>query len=508
MVGAPASRPERHRTRAMLIRHTLLYLPAQVLGPAAQLVAILLFTHAMTPAAYGLFTYVLAAQDVVFLLCLFWWSQYTVRHGGDHGGDPASEAAYHASEGAVLLGCTLAQVVAAPLTLLFVSEPVTPPLVGASVLYIVTRSTSLHLAERARARHRVLDYTLAQAAGPVAGLALAVAALSLTAATPGAAPVSALLAYGVAQAAVLAWLLPRQRVRLAPRRPDGRLVRAALAFGAPLIAAALAAWTAINAIRLLVDHAMGEAAMGLVAVGWALGLRLTSTAAMLVTAAAFPLAVRSFRAGARDEAFAAITRNGLLLLALLLPAAVGAFILRDGLVALVVAAPFRATTLAVLPAALTAGLCRNIRTHVVDQVCLLVERTPVVLAAGVGEALAVTVLCAVGLAIDGIAGAATGAAAGFAAAMVASFAWARARIGLEVPVADAARIALAVAAMAGALTLPPGGPGAGRLTVAVAVGGAAYAAAILALFPRLAAGALQRLRAKIVDQVRPSLKKS
>ena len=472
----------------MLMRHTLLYLPAQVLGPLAQFAAIPLFTYAMAPAAYGLFTYVLVAQDFVFLLCLSWWSQYTVRYPNDR----STDAAYDESEGAILLGCCLAQVVAALLVLLFVSEPVTAPFACASVLFIATRSTSLHLAERARARHRVADYTFAQVAGPVAGLALAFAATTLIAATP----TTALLGYGVAQAGVLARLLGRQPVRLVRRWPDGRLVRDALAFGMPLIVAALAVWVGINAIRLLVDHAMGSGAMGLVVVGWGLGQRLTATAAMLVTAAAFPLAVRSFRAGARDEAFAQITRNGLLMFALVLPAALGVFMLRTALVTLLVATPFRATTLAVLPAALAAGLCRNIRTHVVDQVCLLVERTPVVLAASIGEALAVTIFCAVGLRTNGFVGAATGAALGFAAALIASFAWARARVDLKVPVGDTGRICLAATAMAGVMAHLPGGPGVGPLAVAILVGGVTYGAALLALFPAVARAAVRRLRVR------------
>ena len=488
----------------MLIRHTLLYLPAQILGPLAQFAAILLFTHAMAPAAYGLFTYVLVAQDFVFLLCLSWWSQYTVRYLGEHAISPHADSAYADSEGAVLLGCGLAQVVAALLVLLFVSDAVTAPFAVASVLYIATRSTTLHLGERARARHLVLDYTLAQVAGPVAGPVFALAAMALVAATP----TVALLGYGVAQAGVLAWLLPRQRVRLVPRRPDARLVRDALAFGLPLIAAALAAWVALNAIRLLADHGMGAGAMGLVAVGWGLGQRLTATAAMLVTAAAFPLAVRAFRAGARDEAFAQITRNGLLMFALVLPAAVGVLMLRGALVTLLVAAPFRATTLAVLPAALAAGLCRNIRTHVVDQLCLLVERTPAVLATSVAEALAVTICCALGLARDGLAGAASGAALGFAATMIASFVWARARLGLALPLLDASRVALAVATMAGVMAWLPTDASVGPLALAIAAGALTYGVAILALFPTLVREALRRLLAGRADQVRPSLKKS
>ncbi len=493
----------------MLIRHTLLYLPAQILGPLTQFAAILVFTHWMAPAAYGLFTYVLVAQDFAFLLCLSWWSQYTVRYLGAHRGVGGGllEEPYLQSEGAILVGSAVAQVAAAVLSLLFVSAPLTLGLAATSVLYIVTRSLSLHLAERARARRLILDYTLAQTAGPVLGLVLAFAAVTRVSATPAA----ALGGYGIAHGGVLLWLLLRHRVRFAPRRPDERLVREAAAFGLPLIAAALAAWLGANAIRLLVDHAMGAGAMGLVAVGWSLGQRLTATTAMLVTVAAFPLAVQSFRGGARGDAFAQITRNGLFMFGLVLPAALGVYMLQDQLVALLVAAPFRATTLAVLPAALAAGLCRNIRTHVVDQVCILVERTPAVLAANVAEAASVVVLCAAGLVADGVVGAAVGAALGFGGAMVASFTWAHARVGLAVPLGSTARIVAAAAIMAGAMSLLQSGAGLpdpglshagsyngglGSIIVSAGIGGVVYLVAILALFPATLPALARQVRSR------------
>ena len=47
----------------MLIRQTLLYLPAQLLGPLAQLAAIVLWTHWLDPNEFGLFTLAMAMQE-------------------------------------------------------------------------------------------------------------------------------------------------------------------------------------------------------------------------------------------------------------------------------------------------------------------------------------------------------------------------------------------------------------------------------------------------------------
>ena len=476
----------------MLIRDTLLYLPAQIIGPIAQVSAIVVFTHWMEPGAYGVFTYVVASQEFVFLLCLFWWSQYTVRYLAGHA--EAESKAYRDSEGTVLALTSIAQAVASVAALLAIAVTITPALGAATALYTATRGLNLYLGERARAGHRILDYTLAQTLGPVGGSLLAFILVARGAATPA----DALFGYGIVQAAVLMVLAIRQDLRFVPRRPDRALLRQAMAFGLPLIGAGLAAWFAMNAIRILVDREMGTAAMGLIAVGWNLGLRLTATAAMFVTVAAFPLAVASFRAGDRALAVRQITANGVLMFGLVLPAAVGVYLVQGPVVDLIVAAPFRATTLAILPSALAAGLCRNIRTHVVDQVFTLIEETSTVLVMTIAEAVLVVGGCALGIAAAGAVGAAAGSALGFGAALIVGFTVAARRTGLRVPVADAGCVMLAAAAMASAVLAvqrlsKPGGSLA-DLTMDVLLGALVYGVAILLLFPRFTRQALSRWR--------------
>ena len=477
----------------MLVRHTLLYMPAQIIGPLAQFAAILVFTHWMAPSPYGVLTYIMASQDFVFLLCLSWFSQYTIRYFTSHeaGGDDC----YRDSEFTILLSTVVPQIGAAMLALLLISVQLSVPLVGATVLYTVTRCLSLHLGERSRAQSRILDYTLATSAGPLAGFVLAFAFVALVAATPEA----ALLGYGLAQAVVLVWLVSRQNMHLVLRMPERALLRQALGFGLPLILAGVAAWFGMNSIRILVDHQLGTAAMGLIAVGWALGQRITTTASMFVTIAAFPIAVERFRLGARDEAYGQITTNGLLMFGIALPSAVGLYLLQDALVSLLVAAPFRAMTVAVLPAALVAGLCRNVRTHVADQVFVLIERTKVVCLMTIAEGLAVTAGCWIGLMMDGPVGAAYGSAAGYALTMTASFAVARARAGLRLPFLDAGLVVAAVVVMALVVRLLPHrdaliGGAVARIALVVAVGATVYAAAILTFFPVVSRGMWTRWR--------------
>ena len=54
----------------MLLYQTLLYLPAQLLGPAFQLLAAVAWTHFLSPSEYGVLTLVIVTQELVFYLFL------------------------------------------------------------------------------------------------------------------------------------------------------------------------------------------------------------------------------------------------------------------------------------------------------------------------------------------------------------------------------------------------------------------------------------------------------
>ncbi len=99
----------------------------------------------------------------------------------------------------------------------------------------------------------------------------------------------------------------------------------------------------------MVEHDAGAAAVGLLTVGWGLGLRATSFASMLTTAAAFPVAMKRAREDGMDAGQAQLERNGELLLLALAPIAVGLWAISEPLVTLVVSQDYREMTIAVLP---------------------------------------------------------------------------------------------------------------------------------------------------------------
>ena len=46
------------------------YMPAQLIGPLFQFIAAVAWTHYLSPGEYGVLAYVMAAQELAYLVCL------------------------------------------------------------------------------------------------------------------------------------------------------------------------------------------------------------------------------------------------------------------------------------------------------------------------------------------------------------------------------------------------------------------------------------------------------
>ncbi len=481
----------------MLIRNTLLYLPAQLLGPLFQFIAAVVWTHWLNADSYGVLTYVVASHELVYVACLAWWSQYTLRYAATYA-EPDARARFQSTENTIILLGVPAQIALVALLLSALNVPLTIAMTSAASVACVSRAATTHLCERARAAGRIWVYTIGQSVGPVLGFAIALALVKFVAATPEA----ALAGFAVAQIAGLVWMWRELDLPATLARFDRGILKAALRFGAPLLVAGAIAWPSANGIRLIVEHVKGSEAVGLVSVGWGLGQRLSSVIAMLVTAAAFPLAVQHMVAGSRAEALKQLSQGGAILFALVAPAAAGIALTTRPMVELMISPAFRDATIAVLPLAALAGVVRNLRLHYCEQVFILFARTDLNIAVSVVETLATIALCLAGVVYAGLPGAAAGCLAGSAISTLFGFAVAVSRFGLRPPWDHVARILAATAVMSAVLMTPPvadsSAPALTRFIVDIVVGGAAYALALAALYPwaaRLAFARLSVLRA-------------
>lgn len=465
----------------MLFRQTLLYLPAQVLGPLFQFVSIVAWTYVLSPVEMGVFALVVAVQELAYTATTFWFSLYTMRYHDPEGGAGA-KARFLDTELMVLLAGSVTTAGVVLLLPLFTSIEWSWPLALATVAYAVSRGLVTHLSDRARTEHDTLTYSALQISWPVLGLALGwLFAVTIE-------PTAAMVLWGYAAAQMLSLAVAAFRMDFGrnPARFSREAIAIAVKYGLPLLAGGIFVWVASNGLRFVVEYRESAAAVGLITVGWGLGLRVAAFASMLVTAAAFPVAMRR----ARDEGMAAgqaqLERNGVLLLAVLAPACVGLYAVAEPFVRLVVAEEFEAMTIAVLPLAIAAGAFRNMRIHFGEQVFLLHERSIVPLWNDAFDAAASLAGGAIGLIWGGLPGAVAGAALGSLASLAVTLASGWVAYRFSFPPLDFLRIAAATFAMWLAVVSLPVGDGAMWLALAVATGALVYGVVLTAVSPELA----------------------
>lgn len=469
----------------MLIRQTVLYLPAQLLGPLAQLVGIVLWTHWLNPDQFGVFTLAMAAQEAVYLFLLSFWSYFLLRFL------PGADAERRARIDTLEIWILSANVVLQAIVILIALRCMNgqwpaPSLLAVLIFYTLSRSYCTHLAERARVNGAIGTYTLLQTLGPAGGLLIGWSWTSV--AVVG--PVQVLAAYAMAQTLSLIVALHNLKLRGGRKTADDHTLAQAFRYGLPLAASGLLAWVPGNGIRFVIESGLGIAAVGLFSVGWTLGQRACSFAAMLVTAAAFPLALRLDATGGRAKALEQLSLNGALLCAALLPTAAGLILLAPVLTQAAVSKPYVATTLSVLPIAVLAGLIKNLRSHFANQPFLLAEKSVWTLALDALETVLFLAGAAIGIHMLGLVGAAWGALAAVTVGAVLAFAIAVRKLKMPLPGAHLLRIALATLIMSAVLYALPPLSGWYQLAAAVALGAAVYLA-VLALNYR---GHLGRLR--------------
>lgn len=464
----------------MLIRHTLKYLPAQLLSPAAQLISMILWTHWLTPAEMGLFTLLTVTQEMTFIGCLYWFSLYTLRYLPSSD-DIAARQRYLNTENGILLASVGGTLLSALITaaVLYPNHNLWLTTLGIG-LFFVTRAFNAHYTERARAQSAFLAYTLLQTVGPVLGVGLGVLALEHFDATA----IVLMAVYTLTQALGLLFALPMLGMQWRLRMPDRALVKAALAFGVPMLGVYALAWVAENYIRYLVQWGAGATALGLMIVGWTLGRRCSALVSMLVVTAAFPLASRLFNEGRRDEAMAQLSINAALLLAVLAPATVAVELLGSTLVAFVVAPEYRETTTSILSLSMLGGMLRNLHMHVTDQVMVLELQMKQLGIVSAVEIVASIVASLFGLYFYGLDGAVIGQALGSLPTLGLSLYWVSVRHGFVWPWSETIRILLATLAMAAAIVWVGREPTLQSLLIDTAVGIVSYALALALLFFR------------------------
>jgi O-antigen/teichoic acid export membrane protein len=462
----------------MLLRHTLLYLPAQIVGPLFQLIAMIVWTHVADEHTLGVITLVTATHELLQIIFLTWWSQYALRFFGRYQ-DRGDALQFYRSENAVLLISVVVQsIIVVAILHLVIAPDANGGLLIATVGYVITRTLNLYIGERARVRHQIWVYSIQQIVGPSAGFIVGLVLIRIL----GQSAEWPLAGYALAQLIAAVIVLPKIGYGRSFWPLDREIISHALHYGVPIVVGGALGWLGLNASRFIVNNMMGVAAAGLFAVGYGLGQRAAAVTAMLVTAAAFPLAVKSMEQSGSKVAMRQLTENSALLIAILAPSITGIFMLRTEIVHLLIATPFQQVTLAVLPLSTLAGSIRSLRAHFVDQTFLLHNRTRLMIVVAAIDATVTVMLSFILIHYWGLVGAAGATVLAALAAAMVSFAIAFSKFGLTLPLNHLAPVALATIAMAALLSRLPEAPSLFALAGHIAAGAAAYIALLALLY--------------------------
>jgi O-antigen/teichoic acid export membrane protein len=232
-------------------------------------------------------------------------------------------------------------------------------------------------------------------------------------------------------------------------------------------------------------------------VGWWMGLRVSAFVGLLVMGAAFNVAVERIRLEGAAAGLQQLARNVAMLLGILIPSVAGIWLVGAQLVPHVVDEAYRETTASILPVAMLAGAARVFREHGSDPAFLLFEKAYWPPFIGTLDALATVALCALGLYLGGVNGAAWGCMIGATAAALASVALAARRTGFYVEWGDVGRIALATAAMSAPLLFLPAELPLWGIFIAAGAGAAIYAAVLASLYPRQSVRLVRGVRERL-----------
>lgn len=460
----------------------LRYAPAYVVPLLASLGGIAVFTRLLPPHEYGVYALVLSLIQVAQSL-LFTWLNLSIKRfhepaqrEGKLGTLGATVYGAMLGGGLLLAGVVAGIALAGHAGILAIDPSIAALLwlaVGVTLVReIATASKSFELAALSALRYVAMecgDSIVALTAGIGLCWWLGMGADGI------------LIGSAAGGLAVVLIDLPRLRQRLQGGRFDAALQRRLLQFGCPMALSYFFEYIAASSDRLLIEHFLGAAAVGVYAVSYSLTYRAISAVFMVLTMSAYPMLIRRNEregpAGARAQA----ADNVRLLLTFGLPALGGFIVLVPRIASVLVGRAYAPEAIQLMPL-LAAGLFLfNLRMHYFAHALQLAHRTAQTLAAAIPAALLNVALNAVLLPRFGVMAAAWANLAAYAVGLVISIIQARRVFPMPFPLRTAGAALAATLVMCAVLWRLPVPPGAAGLLCQMAAGLAVYGLLALAL---------------------------
>jgi O-antigen/teichoic acid export membrane protein len=349
--------------RTMINPYAVIYLAAYM-GPAAVgFLALIIYTHLLSPAEYGLYVVGVSIAGIVSAL-FFTWVRLSVSRYQARSPDLDLRG-----EAAVAYGGTVAVIAAlTPVAMLIIRPDIGFGFVAAS-LFLSLSSTAFEIGQEfKRARFNPVRFMTIAMIRSVAGLVLGYAAIRL-----GTGGLGLLVAVGLSYLTVNVLNL---RSSFGKPRPVFKIENLAqfLRYGLPFTLGALAFSLHAALDRLGVAYLLGESGAGYYGLAADLTRQLVGVLAASVASAMFPIAFRSLA-----EKGAATTRERLsegfeILLALIAPVVVWLALSADVVAGALLGREFRDSVVALLPLLAFGRMCGAINQYYLQASFQLAEK--------------------------------------------------------------------------------------------------------------------------------------
>jgi O-antigen/teichoic acid export membrane protein len=351
----------------MLLRHSLLYLLGRGLPGVIGFVTIAVFTRLLPPELYGRYALVVAGVSLANATLFHWLRLGLLRFLPAYSDQPAPLLATLLTGYGAMVGLGLAfgglAFVLAPDAVWRGLVLLALPLLWAQAWFEL--NLCIMQSQLAPTRYGVM--TLAKAVLALAG-GTGLILLGLGAAGP-------LLALILAMLVPTLIFAPAAWRGLGWPRPVPGLVRELLAYGLPLTATVALNFVVNSSDRFLVAWLLGTEAAGTYAAGYELGWHSVLIIMTIVNLAGYPLVVRAMEGAGPAAAQVQLQQNGLLLLAVALPALTLVVMLAPNLARVVLGAPFRADGARLLPWIALAALFAGARLYYANLAFQLSRKT-------------------------------------------------------------------------------------------------------------------------------------
>lgn len=279
----------------------------------------------------------------------------------------------------------------------------------------------------------------------------------------------------------LVWVTKKEWSGIRLTEVDRHALRRFIAYGLPLTVNFALGFVVSSSDRLLLGWLIDTETAGLYSVGYDLPRQTVGVLMLVVNLAAYPLAVRALEQQGIDAAKKQLSQNVQILLALALPATVGLIMLAPNIAGVLLGTSFQQSATLLMPWIAAGALLEGLKAYYVDHSFQLGHRTLGQVWVALGAAFINTALNLLLIPNMGMLGAAYATLIAYALGLLMSWFSGRRVFALPLPVANIAKVVVAVFGMALALLPLRNWVGAVPLALQIFTGAVVYGAILFAL---------------------------